>query len=181
MSSVNSDSPKKQVLHIDEMRRYAVRDAKQLTPGENVLLIRIPTLDTSGISTSGNELNPESVSLAFLKLVEIREASFAELHPRSPSIREEERNLAIFLEDENGVQSYRYAVDYGVIPRADGVSYAPTNFLVTMATLEATGQELNFNPTDNYTRELYRFNKIVRELQQSYNTPLRQRGRYEWL
>jgi len=152
----------KTIIHLDELREYALRDASKLEPGTEVIFVHVPTLG-----------NPERddckqwTSAYFATVVEVKEATFAELHPRVTNPVETEAKPVILYQhgkgsEIEGIEGYRHTTDAGVDPYDSETGYyGEVNFTVLLSELEERGLTPVFEVTEEYAQALVEHNEKV--------------------
>lgn len=147
-------------LHFDELRGRAVRDPAELTPGAEVIFAHLPEL---GSSRFGGPFR-DSVSAHIGTIIEVSPKHHHELGANRRELPGSEAELAIvYLRQDTGEQTYRYAVDSGVTPYgAPGREfYNPVNFTVLLAPLEAEGIVPLLTASPEFTERLHRYNSQI--------------------
>lgn len=153
----------KTLLSIDGLKAHALRDLSKLTPGTEVIFGHVPTLDDPAMEDSKNFVYGH-----FATVTEVRDATFAELHPLLRKPIETDAQPVIFYQhgigsEIEGIEAHRYATDSGVIPY-DGttsVFYNTTNFTVLLSELKELGIEPSIEPSEEFTADLEEFNSKV--------------------
>lgn len=143
-------------VHLDELKQYELRDRSKLTPGTELVFVHLPELRDPEIETGLQEAYATSV-----KVLEVKDATFAELHPKVTNPIETEALPVILYEDSEGHRGYRYLSASGVIPylqEGDSSYYNGTNFTVLPSELEEKGLTPVFEVTDKYAEELESYN-----------------------
>ena len=152
----------KTIIHLDELREYALRDASKLKPGTEVIFVHVPTLGNPELDDC-----EQWTSAHFATVVEVREATFAELHPRVKNPIETEAKPVIFYQhgkgsDIEGIESYNYTTDAGVDPyNPETGFYNRVNFTVLLSELEEKGLTPVFEVTEEYAQALVEHNEQV--------------------
>jgi len=160
-------------LHLDELRRFAVRDPELLSVGDKVLFVHLPDVDVESERT----LPFGSPHAQTGTLKEIAFLTYAELEPNSKL--ESEPELVLRFRSESGSLEYSYAADSGVIPYGDAKaieegreSYNTSNFTVRLAELKEQGFAPLLSVTEGYAKRLELWNAELKAARDSlYGSP----------
>lgn len=149
-------------IYLDGLRKYALRDLSKLKSGTEVVFVHLPVL----------EYPEDCDSLQFVQhtvatITDVRDATFAELHPGLSNPIDSVAQPVIFYREGTGtghgdLERNRYASDSGVIPYEWAPnSYNSTNFVVLLAELEEQGLTPLLRVSEEYAAELEDHNSKI--------------------
>jgi hypothetical protein len=158
-------------VHLDELTELHVKDPAKLIPGARVLLGHVPLL-------TGNpyfeEVKQEAWA-SFATVIEVKEASFNELHGFN-HVEEWANKLATVmlykpefnqLDTEPKNPAYKFLSDLGVTE-----SYTTTNFVVLASEVEAAGLTFSLDISEKFQELLNVYNDQVVEYRGDYTDDL---------
>lgn len=146
------------VLHLDELRDFALRDPARLTPGTEALFVHLPVLENAHAASWR-----ASAHAYVATVVESGEFSQNDLHPDmivdKPWATKKD---AIVRISSLNTETYRYLNDSGVIPYDSGY-LNPVNFTVLLEDLKAAGHDYHLSASPAWLQAANDFNEQVEE------------------